>query len=255
MKHLVLAALLIACKSERPVSSSPATTTPGDAAIPWTEDFGNAVLNVRADVSKVMLAVRELRKQVEGERQFPEWPLPPLDFTRQGNAILANERSTAREIITDAANFRIVHHDDDPYYLAMRADGMMSSDEEKAKYRAARYRPAIEQLTRAKVVVVVAGTLKSPVIGLAGRLEEPARFDGMALVYEIATAKLLTGIPLAITGTTNVRLDKNATYYRQGDPAILELEHLAREALWTELGKRSPSVKPASIHDFAIDDE
>lgn len=250
MKRLGLLAL-VACRSSEPPQQRPPPPPPTahDAAAPaWNEALAQALVGPRADVAKAYLAMKALRKmQAEGDLALPDGPLPALDFTHEtGDAILSSPPWQAREPITEEPQLRVVHLADDPYRLASLADGVLARDEDKATYRAARFRPALEHLARARHVVFVVGTTATTI--------HPARFDGIALVYELSSTQLLAGIPLHVTGRSEVRASTAGHLFRRLDPVVLDLEARVRDALWDGLRARAPAVKVPALAYVAIDD-
>jgi hypothetical protein len=251
----VLVLALVACKDRpapTPTPSQPPIVAADAAPQPaWSDEFARSLLDVRANVSKAWLAAKELRREtLEGERAFPTDPLPALDFTRaSNNAIFTGDTRLAREILVPHARFRIVHLDDDPWQIAMLADGMMSEEHEKTKYRA--YRRELEMLVRAKYVVIVLGEGK-PAVSFDKKITTPAQFDGIALVYEIATTKLLAGIPLHASSKTTRA--SSTDYYRGPDGAMLELETIVRDQLYDGFEKRAASVKRETYVYMQVDD-
>jgi hypothetical protein len=239
---------LVACKAEEPQKGAGAAGKPAAAAAESgkPDPLEDAVRGKRA-------AVFFLRKEVVADAAaWPKDKEPELDFGKQtGNAIVVHAESGRHadplDSLTRGAAFKLFHIEDDPYRLAFRAYSFLNEPEEQAKYRTAEYKPALEQLIRAKYVLFVVGKVEQPQVAFAATKSfTPGRLEAAAVLYEIESKKLLGGFPLEARNSdkVNAAADSNT----QAQEAVLrDFENNAREALWKGLKGRFPSAKVPAI--------
>ena len=245
MKWLLFA--LVACKASEESAPKPPPPAPVDDA---------AYADKRAAISEAWLAMRELRNTAEGELVFPDGPLPALDFREGGNAILTMDEHLDREPLGNEARFRIVHLSDDMWRIArLDPESPFEHDRANATLYAPRRDAVKRRIAAAKYVLFVRGVGKPAELDLGNmKLLEPARFDGVALLYALSPAKLLAGIPLRVTSDPAQQLDKQAARIVEMDKAMLSLEARARDVLWDALRKRARSLEvPSFVYMGASD--
>ena len=199
-------------------------------------------------------AVFFLRKEVNPDPMaWPKDEEPELDFGKErGNAIVVHAESGRHadplEVLTRGAAFKLFHLEDDPYRLAFQAYGMLEKLEDPAKYRTAKYKPALEQLTRAKYVLFVVGKVEQPrVVSAAAKSFSPGKLEGAGVLYEIESKKLLGGFPIEARNSDNVNVRTGGYTGQEHDSVLHDFENNAREALWKALKARFPSARLPTI--------
>jgi hypothetical protein len=143
----------------------------GSAVADRLEDLSFAALEKR-------VALNALRKEANADRAaWPKGDVPGLDFTKSGNAIIAHTESGRHSdpiagSLTNAPPFKLFHVEDDPYRLTPLARGIgLDKPEGKAKYRTDKYKPALQQMARAKYVLFVVAKVQEPKIDIAVKLD------------------------------------------------------------------------------------
>ena len=218
----------------------------GAAADPM-EDLTSAALEKR-------MTLNAMRKEVVAEpAKWPKGDVPGLDFTKAGNAIIVHPESGQHSdpiggVLTGAPPFKLFHLKDDPYRLTPRSRGIgLEKGEDKSKYRSDDYKPALQQMQRAKYVLFIAGKVQEPKIDLGGKSFTPGKFDGAGVLYEIESKKLLGGFPLAAVNSDKVRTRTGNYTGQELDALMHDFEENARAALWKAMKTRFPSAKQPTI--------
>lgn len=195
-----------------------------------------------------------LRKQVIVDRtKWPKGDLPALDFTKAtGNAIVVHTESGRLKdplsSLTGAVPFKLFHLEDDPYRLASAARGIgLNKEEDKAKYRTAEYRSALEQLVRAKYVLFVVGELDEPKVDVAVKSFTAGKLQGAGILYEIESKKLLGGFTIEARNSAKIPTRTGGYTGQALDAVMHDFEENARAALWKALKTRFPSAKISTI--------
>jgi hypothetical protein len=215
------------------------------AAADPMEDLTSAALEKR-------VALNMMRKEVEVDRaKWPKGDVQGLDFTKTGNAVIVHHESgqlsNPLDTLTGAVPFKLFHMKDDPYRVTPRARGIgLDKGEDKAKYRSDPYKPALQQMQRAKYALFITGKVEEPKFYL-GKSFTPGKFDGAGVLYEIESKKLLGGFPLAARNSDQVKT-RTGDYSGQTLDALMhDFEENARAALWKALKSRFPSAKQPAI--------
>jgi len=241
-KNLITVLLaLAACAGGEPRAATPATK-----ADPL-EDLSFAALEKRQ-------ALGALRKEVIVDRtKWPKGDVPGLDFTKAtGNAIIVHAESgrlsNPFSTLTNAVPFKLFHLEDDPYRLALAARGIgLGKPEDKAKYRADKYKPALEHIARARYVLFIVAELDEPKVDVAVKSFTAGRLDGAGVLYEIESKKLLGGFPIEARNSAKITT-RTGDYTGQALDAVMhDFENNARAALWKGLKARFPSAKLPTI--------
>ena len=249
---LLVPLVLAACNAEKPREPSARVSPPNVTGPSSVEGQpADSFEKLSSAAFSRWAALYYLRKEVNAERAA--WPTdeePELDFRKaEGNAIIVHHESGKHEnpfeVLTKGAAFKLFHIEDDPYRLAYSAGDLSAKPEDKAKYRADQYKPALEQILRAKYAVFIVGKVKQPEV-FAGSFT-PGKLEGVGVLYEIESKKLLGGFPLAASSSHEVRT-RTGDYANQEHDAVLhDFENNARAALWTAIKARFPSVKLPTI--------
>ena len=255
-KSLVAALLVVAgCKGEEPQKPAPASGPPtvaGAAAVETKksdpfEDLSSAAFSKWA-------ALYRLRKEVSLDRAaWPSDQEPELDFRKEtGNAIVVHHESGRHdnplEGLTRGAAFKLFHLEDDPYRLAQAAGSFTAKPEEKAKYRADKYKPALVHIVRAKYAVYVVGKVQQPQVDFAAtRSFSPGKLEGAGVLYEIESKQLLGGFLLEARNSDKINVRTGNYTGQEHDSVLHDFESNAREALWKALKARFPSVRLPTI--------
>lgn len=217
----------------------------GAAADPM-EDLTSAALEKR-------VALNMMRKDVEADRaKWPKGDVAGLDFTKTGNAIIVHPESGRLSdplaTLTGAVPFKLFHLEDDPYRVTPMARGIgVDKAEDKAKYRGDKYKPALQQMQRAKYALFIAGKVQEPKIDLGGKAFTPGKLDGSAVLYEIESKKLLGGFPLEARNSAKVTTRTGSYTGQELDALMHDFENNARAALWKALKARFPSARLPTI--------
>ena len=200
--------------------------------------------------------MKDLRGVAEGELVFPDGKLPALDFRKGGNAIITSEEHFSREPLTGEARFQIVHLADDYWRLArLDKNSVLETERQQALMYASLRDDAERRIVAARYVLFVRGvSVPAKLDGWNGKVEEPARFDGVALLYALSPAKLLAGIPLHVASDPAQKLDTKSSQKSQQDKVMLALEARGRDQLWDELKKRAASLERPPIVYMSIGD-
>lgn len=148
----------------------------------------------------------------------------------------------------DPMPFKLFHLEDDPYRLTPRARGIgVEKGEDKSKYRSDKYKPALEQMQRAKYALFIVGKVREPKIDLGGKSFEPGKLEGAGVLYEIESKRLLGGFPLEASNSDKVTT-RTGGYRGQELAALMhDFENNARAALWKALKTRFPSAKLPTV--------
>jgi hypothetical protein len=216
------------------------------AAADPMEDLTLAALEKR-------MALNAMRKEIVAEpAKWPKGDVPGLDFTKTGNAVIVHHESgqlsNPLDAVTNAVPFKFFKLKDDPYRVTLRARGIgLDKGEDKAKYRSDEYKPALQQMQRAKYVLFIAGKVQEPKIDLGGKSFTPGKFDGAGVLYEIESKRLLGGFPLAATNSDKVRTRTGNYTGQELDALMHDFEENARAALWKAMKTRFPSAKQPTI--------
>jgi hypothetical protein len=217
----------------------------GAAADPM-EDLTSAALEKR-------MALNAMRKEVVTEpARWPKGDVPGLDFTKAGNAVIVHHESgqlsNPFDTLTNAVPFKFFKLGDDPYRVTPRARGIgLDKGEDKAKYRTDKYKPALQQMQRAKYALFITGKVQEPKIDLGGKSFTPGTLRGAGVLYEIESTKLLGGFPLEARNSDKIKT-RTGDYTGQALDALMhDFENNAREALWKALKARFPSAKLPTI--------
>ena len=242
VKRLILVLLAVtACAGGE---SSPAGAA--NTAEP-IEELTSAALEKRQTLSA-------LRKQVIVDRaKWPKGDQPGLDFTKAtGNAIIVHVESgrlkNPLSTLTGAIPFKLFHLEDDPYRLALAARGIgLNKEEDKAKYRTAEYRPALEQLVRGKYVLFVVGEVDEPQVNVAAKSFTAGKLEGAGVLYEIEPKKLLGGFAMEARNSATITTRTGGYTGKALDAVMHDFENNARTALWKGLKTRFPSAKIPTI--------
>jgi len=212
------------------------------------EDLSFAALEKR-------VALNALRKEVNPDRgKWPKGDVPGLDFTKAtGNAIIVHHESGRHSdpivgTLTKAPPFKLFHVEDDPYRLTPLARGIgLDKPEDKAKYRTDKYKPALQQMARAKYVVFVVGKVEEPKVNAATKSFTPGRLEGAGVLYEIESKKLLGGFAIEARNSTKISTRTGGYTGQELDAVMHDFENNSREALWKALKARFPSAKIPTI--------
>jgi hypothetical protein len=212
------------------------------------EDLSFAALEKR-------VALNALRKEANPDRaQWPKSDVPGLDFTKAtGNAIIVHHESGRHAnpfatLTTTGAPFKLFHIEDDPYRLAPAARGIgLPKPEDKAKFRTDRYKPALEHIARAKYALFVVGKVEEPRVDVAVKSFTPGQLEGVALLYEIESKKLLGGFPIEARNSAKITTRTGGYTGQELDAVMHDFENNARAALWKGLKGRFPSAKLPTI--------
>jgi hypothetical protein len=218
------------------------------AAADPLEDLSFAALEKR-------VALNELRKEVNVDRsKWPKGDVPGLDFTKAtGNAIIVHHESGQHSdpiggTLTNAPPFKLFHLEDDPYRLTLYARGIgPAKPEDKAKYRTDKYKPALQQMARAKYVLFVAGKVEEPKVNVVTKSFTPGRLEGAGVLYEIESKKLLGGFPIEARNSPKISTRTGGYTGQELDAVMHDFENNARAALWKALKARFPSAKIPTI--------
>ena len=217
----------------------------GAAAADPMEDLTFAALEKR-------MALNALRKEVVTEpAKWPKGDVPGLDFTKAGNAVIVHHESgqlsNPFDAVTGAPPFKLFHLEHDPYRVTPRARGIgLDKGEDKAKYRTDMYKPALQQMQRAKYALFIVGKVQEPKFYL-GKSFTPGKLEGSAVLYEIEAKKLLGGFPLEARNSDKVSTRTGGYTGQELDALMHDLEENARAALWKALKARFPSAKQPTI--------
>ena len=210
------------------------------------EDLTSAALEKR-------VALNMMRKEVEVDRaKWPKGDVQGLDFTKAGNAIIVHHESgqlsNPFDTLTNAVPFKLFHLKDDPYRVTPRARGIgLDKGEDKAKYRSDEYKPALQQMQRAKYALFIVGKVQEPKIGLNGKEFTTGKLDGSGVLYEIESKKLLGGFPLEARNSDKIKT-RTGDYTGQALDALMhDFEDNARAALWKAMKARFPSARQPAI--------
>lgn len=254
-KGLVVVLLAVAgCRGEEPQKSASPGGPPAVAGASAVETAKPDPLEDLASAAFSKWAtLYQLRKEVSLDRAA--WPNeePELDFRKEtGNAIVVHHESGRHEnpleVLTKGAAFKLFHLEDDPYRLAQAAGSFTSKPEEKAKYRADKYKPALEHIVRAKYAVYVVAKVQQPrVDSAATRSFSPGKLEGAGVLYEIESKKLLGGFPIEARNSDNVNVRTGGYTGQEHDSVLHDFESNAREALWKALQARFPSARLPTI--------
>ena len=212
------------------------------------EDLSFAALEKR-------VALNALRKEANPDRaQWPKGDVPGLDFTKAtGNAIVVHHESGQRAnpfatLTTTGAPFRLFHIEDDPYRLAPAARGIgLPKPEDKVKFRTDRYKPALEHIARAKYALFVVGKVEEPRVDVVAKSFSGGTLDGVAVLYEIESKKLLGGFPIEARNSAKIATRTGGYTGQELDAVMHDFENNARAALWKALKARFPSAKIPTI--------
>ena len=216
------------------------------AAADAMEDLTSAALEKR-------VALNTMRKEVVAESaKWPKGDVPGLDFTKAGNAIIVHHESgqlsNPLDTLTGAVPFKLFHMKDDPYRVTPRARGIgLDKGEDKAKYRSDEYKPALQQMQRAKYALFVVGKVQEPKVDLGGKSFTPGKLEGSAVLYEIESKKLLGGFPLEARNSDKVTSRTGGYTGQELDALMHDFENNARAALWKAMKARFPSAKQPAI--------
>ena len=214
------------------------------------------VTNARAAIAEAWLAMKEWRHTADAEAElvFPHEPLPSLDFTKGGNAIITSEEHFAREPLTGEARFQIVHLADDPWRISrLDRDSVFDSERELARTYAFKRDEANRHLAGAKYVLFVRGVSTPAELDVwNAKVITPARFDGVALLYALSPAKLVDGFPLRLESDPQQKLDKKGSRQSEMDKVMLALEAKGREVVWETLRKRTPALKAPAVYYLEV---
>ncbi len=242
VKYLILVLLVAACAGGESLAAGTAKK-----AEP-IEDLTSAALEKRQ-------ALGALRKQVIVDpAKWPRGDVPALDFTKAtGNAIIVHAESgqlkNPLSTVTGAVPFKLFHLQDDPYRLALSARGIgLNKGEDKTKYHTDQYRPALEQMVRAKYVLFVVGELDEPKVDVIGMKSFTAgKLEGAAILYEIESKKPLGGFAIEARNSAKITT-RTGNYTGQALDAVMhDFENNARASLWKGLKARFPSAKIPTI--------
>lgn len=200
--------------------------------------------------------MKDLRGIAEGELDLPDGPLPALDFRKGGNAIITSEEHFSREPLTGEARFQIVHLADDHWRLArLDRESVLETERQQALIYASLRDDAERRIVDAKYVLFVRGVSTPAQLDTWNEtVTEPARFDGVALLYALSPPKLLAGIPLRVASDPAQKLDAKSSQQSQQDKVMLALEARGRDMLWDELKKRGASLDRPPIVYMSIGD-
>jgi len=216
------------------------------AAADPMEDLTSSALEKR-------VALNMMRKEVVAEpAKWPKGDIAGLDFNKTGNAIIVHPESGRLSdpfaSLTGAVPFKLFHLEDDPYRVTPMARGIgVDKGEDKAKYRGDKYKPALQQMQRAKYALFIVAKVQEPKIDLGGKAFTPGKLEGSAVLYEIESKKLLGGFPLEARNSDKVKT-RTGDYTGQALDALMhDLESNARAALWKALKARFPSAKLPTI--------
>ena len=211
------------------------------------EDLSFAALEKR-------VALNALRKEVNLDRaQWPKGDVPGLDFTKAGNAIVVHHESGRRAnpfatLTATGPPFKLFHIEDDPYRLAPAARGIgLSKPEDKVKFRADKYRPALEHIARAKYALFVVGKVEEPQVDVVAKSFRGGRLDGVAVLYEIESKKLLGGFTVEARNSPKITARTGGYTGQELDAVMHDFESNARAALWKGLTARFPSARRPTI--------
>lgn len=210
------------------------------------EDLSFAALEKR-------VALNEFRKEVIVDRaKWPKGDVSGLDFMKAGNAIIVHPESGRLSdpfaSLTGGVPFKLFHLEDDPYRLTPKARGIgLDKSEDKAKYRTDKYKPALEQMARAKYVLFIVGKVQEPKVDVAVKSFTPGKLEGAAVLYEIESKKLLGGFPLEARNSAKVSTRTGGHTGQELDALMHDLENNARAELWKGLKARFPSAKLPTI--------
>jgi len=199
------------------------------------------------------MALNLMRKEVEADRaKWPKGDVPGLDFTKSGNAVIVHHESGQHSdpigsVLKNAPPFKLLHLQDDPYRLTLRARGIgLDKGEDKAKYRSDDYKPALQQMQRAKYALFIVGKVQEPNFDL-GKSFTPGKLEGAGVLYEIESKKLLGGFPLEARSSDKVSTRTGNYQGQELDALMYDFENNARAALWKALKARFPSAKLPTI--------
>ena len=215
------------------------------AAADPMEDLTLAALEKR-------MTLNQMRKEVEVDRaKWPKGDVSGLDFTKAGNAIIVHHESgqlsNPLDTVTGAVPFKLFHLQDDPYRLTPKARGIgLDKGEDKAKYRGDTYKPALQQMQRAKYALFIVGKVQEPKYYL-GKSFTPGKFEGAGVLYEIESKKLLGGFPLDAGNSDKVKTRTGGNTGQELEALMFDFEENARAALWKALKARFPSAKQPTI--------
>ena len=199
------------------------------------------------------VALNMMRKEVEVDRaKWPKGDVPGLDFTKAGNAIIVHHESGQHSdpiggVLTNAPPFKLFHLEHDPYRVTLRARGIsLDKGEDKAKYRSDTYKPALQQMQRAKYALFIIAKVQEPKYYL-GKSFTPGKLEGAGVLYEIESKKLLGGFPLEASNSDKVQTRTGGHAGQELDYLMHDFENNARAALWKALKARFPSAKLPTI--------
>ena len=252
---LVGALLVVAgCKGEEPQKPAPPAGSPAVAGAVAVETKKPDPLEDLASAAfSKWAALYQLRKEVSLDRAA--WPNeePELDFRKEtGNAIVVHHESARHdnplEVLTRGAAFKLFHLEDDPYRLAQAAGSYTAKAEDKAKYRADKYKPALEHIVRAKYAVYVVAKVQQPQVDFAATKSfSPGKLEGAGVLYEIESKKLLGGFPIEARNSDKISVRSGGYTGQEHDTVLHDFENNAREALWKALKARFPSARLPTI--------
>ena len=241
VKRLILALLAVAAFTSGELQAAAAQADP-------LEDLSFSALEKR-------VALNALRKEANPDRaQWPKADVPGLDFTKgTGNAIIVHHESGQRAnpfatLTTSGAPFKLFHLEDDPYRLALAARGIgLPKPEDKAKFCTEKYKPALEHIARTKYALFIVGKVEEPRVDVAVKSFSGGRLDGVAVLYEIESKKLLGGFPIEARNSAKVTSRTGGYTGQELDAIMHDFENNARAALWQSLKARFPSAKLPTI--------
>jgi hypothetical protein len=199
-------------------------------------------------------ALNAMRKEIVTEpAKWPKGDVPGLDFTKAGNAIIVHPESGQHSdpiggVLTGAPPFKLFHLKDDPYRLTPRSRGIgLEKGEDKSKYRTDEYKPALQQMQRAKYALFIIGKVQEPKVDLNGTSFTSGKLDSVAVLYEIEPKKLLGGFPLEARNSDKVTTRTGNHRGQELDALMHDFENNARAALWKAMKARFPSAKQPTI--------
>ena len=131
--------------------------------------------------------------------------------------------------------------------MALRARGIgIDKGEDKAKYRTDKYKPALEQMQRAKYALFIVGKVQEPKFYL-GKSFTPGKLEAAGVLYEIESKKPLGGFPLEASNSDKVSTRTGNYQGQEADALMHDFETNARAALGRALKARFPSAKQPTI--------
>jgi hypothetical protein len=210
--------------------------------------------DLTASALEKRVALNMMRKEVITDpAKWPKGDVGGLDFTKSGSAIIVHPESGRHSdpmgsVFTNAPPFKLFHMEHDPYRVTPLARGISGDKpEDRVKYRGAKYKPALEQMARAKYVLFIAAKVQEPKIDLGGKSFTPGTLRGAGVLYEIESTKLLGGFPLEARNSDKIKT-RTGDYTGQALDALMhDFENNARDALWKALKARFPLAKLPTI--------